>query len=77
MKFWQTAKPAFSNKINYKETINLINNGVTLSNDKEITKTLNKYFCDIAKKLSLAENLSTNELKVENFTDPVKLALEK
>ena len=76
-KFWQTVKPLFSDKINHRETINLIDNKVTLSNDEEIAETLNKYFCNIAKDLSLPENPSINEPSVELFTDPVILGLEK
>ena len=76
-KFWQTVKPLFSDKINHRETINLIDNEVTLSNDEEIAETFNKYFCNIAKNLSLPENPSIKEPSVELFTDPVILALEK
>ena len=42
-KIWQAVKPLFSDKINHRETINLIYNGVTLSNDEEIAETFNKY----------------------------------
>ena len=42
-KFWQTVKPLFSDKINLRETINLIDNEVTLSNDEETAETFNKY----------------------------------
>ena len=55
----------------------MIYNGVTLSNDEEIAETFNKYFCNIAKMLSLPENPSIKEPAVELFTDPVNLALEK
>ena len=34
---------------NHRETTNLINNEVTISNDEEIAETFNKYFCNIAK----------------------------
>ena len=64
-KFWQTVKPLFSDKINHRETINLIDNEVTLSNDEEIAETFNKYFCNIAKNLSLPENPSIKEPSVE------------
>ena len=77
IKFWKTVKPLFSDKINDVETINLTYNEVTLSNDEEIAETLNKYFCNIAKNLSLPKNPSVNEPSVELFTDPVILALEK
>ena len=53
------------------------NNGVTLSNDEEISETFNKCFCNIAETLSLPENASIKEPSVELFTDPVKPALEK
>ena len=39
--FWQTVKPPVSDKINHLEIINLIDNGVTLSYDKEIVETFN------------------------------------
>ena len=48
-----------------------------LSNDEEIAETFNKYFCSIAKNLSLPENTSIKEPSIEFFTDPVILALEK
>ena len=70
-------KTLFSDRINNKETINLIDNGINLCNDEEITETFNKSFCKIAKKLSLPENLSMKEPSVKLFTDPVKLHLEK
>ena len=61
-KFGQTVKPLFSDKINHRETINLIDNEVILSNDEEIAETFNKYFCNIAKNLSLPESPSIKEL---------------
>ena len=76
IKFWKTVKPLSSDKINHIETINLTYNEV-LSNDEEIAETLNKYFCNIAKDLSLPENPSINEPSVELFTDLVILGLEK
>ena len=76
-KFCRTVKPFFSDKINYRETINLIDNEVTSSNDEEIAETFNKYFCNITKNLSLPESPSIKEPSVELFTDPVILALEK
>ena len=54
----------------------MIDTGVALSNDKEIAETLNKYFCNVAKKL-LTENSSTKEVPVGLFSDHVKFSLEK
>ena len=76
-KFRQTVKPFYSDKINRRETINLIDNAVTLSNDEEIEETVNKYFCNFAKNSLLPENPSIKEPPVDFFTDPVILALEK
>ena len=75
--FVKPVKPLFSDKINHRETINLIDNEITLSNDEEIAETFNKYFCNIAKNISLPESPSIKEPSVEIFTDPVILALEK
>ena len=55
----------------------MIDNGVTLTTDEEIAETFNKYFCNIAKNLSLPENPCIKEPSVELFTDLVILALEK
>ena len=76
--FWQIVKPIFSDKINHREAINVIDSGVILSNDEEIAKTFNKYYCNTAKNLSLPENPSIKEPSVhELFTDPAILAFEK
>ena len=45
--FWKTVKPLFSNKMNHIETINLIDNGVTLSNNGEIPETFINIFVKI------------------------------
>ena len=50
---------------------------VTLSNNEEFAETFNKYFCNIAKNLSLAGSSSIKEPSVELFTDFVILASEK
>ena len=76
-KFWQTVKLLFSDKVIHRETINLIDNQITLSNDEEIAETFNKYFWNIAKNVSLPESPSIKEPSVELFSDPVILVLEK
>ena len=56
----------------------MIDNEIILSNDEEIAETFNKYFCNIAKNISLPESPSSiREPSAELFTDPVLLALEK
>ena len=64
-KFGQTVKPLFSDKINHRETIHLIDNEVILSNVEEIAETFNKYSCNIAKNLSLPEFSSIKEPSVD------------
>ena len=41
--FWETVKLLFSDKVNHIEVINLIDNGLTLSNDVKIAETFNKF----------------------------------
>lgn len=41
--------------------MNLIDNGVTISNDKQFAETLNKYTGNIAKHLLLPENSPIKE----------------
>ena len=55
----------------------MIDDGVTLSNNEEVAEKFYKYFCNIAKNWSLAENLFIKEPSVDFFTAPVKLALQK
>ena len=72
-RFWQTVKYLFSEKINRKETIDLIDIGVTLSNEEKIAEMFNNYFCNMAKSLSLPQNPFTKELSVELCNDLVNL----
>ena len=55
-KFWQAVKALFSDEINHKETVNLIDNGVTLFHEREIAEIF---------------NFPINEPLVELFTNPV------
>ena len=63
--------------MNHRKNIDLTDKGVTMSNDEKIAEIVNKYFCNIAKSLSLPENPSIKMSSGELFTDPVNLALEK
>ena len=55
----------------------MIGNEFTLSNDEEIPETFNKYFCKIAKNVSLPESLPIKKPSVELFAEPIIHALEK
>ena len=74
-KFWQTVRPLFSDEINHRETINLIDNEITLSNDEEIAETFNNCLCNIAKNFSLPGSPSIKEPSVELFLQNLALAL--
>ena len=76
MEYFANIKPLFYDKINRRETINFIDNEIILSKDEEIAETFNKYFCNIAKNISLSESPSIKEPSAELFTNPVILALE-
>ena len=42
--FWKSVKPYFSNKGSSSNKITLIENDVIITNDKVISKTMNKFF---------------------------------
>ena len=44
-KFWAKVKPLFSNKIKSTEYITLEENGKIISNDKELARIFNEFFC--------------------------------
>ena len=55
-KFWQKVKPLFSEKFRHKEISNLVENETITQNNKLIDDTFKKYFCNIAKHLSLLKD---------------------
>ena len=69
--FWYTVKQLFSDKINHKETINIIGHGVTLTNNEVIAEVFNNYFCNIVKNLSLLKGPSIKEQPLDFYTDHV------
>ena len=80
-KFWKTVKPLFSDKISYKETINLAVNDTILSDDQVVAHTFNNYFNNIVKNLLTVTNKNfpkeiTNGFNL-NFLDPVEAAILK
>ena len=77
-KFWQAVKPLFSDKINHNETINLIDNGVTWSNDEEIAKRSINVFVTLIKTYHYQRTLRLRKILLYlHYTDPVVLALRK
>ena len=51
--FWKSVKPYFSNKGSSSNKITLVENDAIITNDKVISKTMNKFFIDATKKLTL------------------------
>ena len=73
-KFRQAVKPLFSDKINHREAVNLIDNGVALSNGEEIAGTFN--FFSLNETLYRVNKL--NPKKASQATDIlVKIIKEK
>ena len=56
MKFWKTVQLPFSDKISYKEAINLIKKETILSDDQTVAVTFNNYFNNIVKNVLTLTN---------------------
>ena len=72
-KFWKIVKPLFSEKVNTKENIVLIDNNNIISSEAEIAEKLSAYFRNIVKEL----NIKVKEdllFYVSNINDPVERA---
>ena len=59
-KFWQKIKPLFSDKSNLKRSITLVENGLVISEKKEVAERLNNYFIE-----------AVANLEIEKFTSNV------
>ena len=51
--FWQTVKPAFSNKANSHRILNLVKKDTLIHDDKKTAQICNEYFSNIAQKLGV------------------------
>ena len=51
--FWQTVKPAFSNKENSHRIRNLVEKDNLIHDDKKTAQIFNEYFFNIAQKLGI------------------------
>ena len=58
-KFWQKIKPLFSDKSNLKRRITLVENGLVISEKKEVAETLNNYFIEAVADLEI-ERFASN-----------------
>ena len=75
-KFWQNAKPLFSNKVKAKTTIKLIENDETIDNEIKIAKIFNKYFVNTVKHLGILTEMESATF-TENSLSEVEMALKK
>ena len=75
-KFWKTVKPLFSDKISYKETINLAERDTILSDDQVVAGTFNNYFKNIVKSLLAVTNKNFPKEKINGFNSSLKDLVE-
>ena len=74
--FWKTIKPYFTDKCINNDNITLVENEETISENKEISETLNKFFSEVATNLNLPQ-YDDSTINVENIENPVARAVEK
>ena len=51
--FWKTVAPYFSDKGNKSSKTTLVENNITIANEKRVEELMNKYFINITKNLNL------------------------
>ena len=74
--FWITVKPLLSGKGVNTTKIYLVDGGKTVTEDKEVAKTLNQYFSTAVNSLDIFENKSLLT-ETGNLEDPVAIAIKK
>ena len=75
-KFWKILKPFFSNKGNYGNKIELVENEEIIDDDTKVAEELNNFFKTAVASLDIHGNLYTVE-NVENMSVPVEKAIKK
>ena len=75
-KFWKNVKPLFSDKLQSKNKIVLIEDETIISNDDEVAETMNEFFVSVTDSLGIKEN-SGYENATEGITDPIDEAVHK
>ena len=75
-KFWKILKPFFSNKGNYGNKIELVENEEVIDDDTKVAEELNNFFKTAVASLDIHGNLHTVE-NVENMSVPVEKAIKK
>ena len=74
MKFWNTVKPVFGNKVTTRNNITLIKNEKVVTSEIKSAKVFNKYFFDIVPKLDIKPIVSSrnNDLETGNLSTFIK-----
>ena len=72
--FWKTIKPQFTDKGINHDNITLVENEETVSDNKEISETLNNFFSEVVTNLPQYDDPTVN---VEDIYDPFARAVEK
>ena len=75
-KFWKTVKPIFSDKVQVKSSLTLIENGKMMSKDSEIAEIFNHHFATITDSLGISINESVL-LPTDGILDSVDKAVRK
>ena len=75
-KFWKILKPFFSNKGNYGNKIELVENEEIIDDNTKVAEELNNFFKTAVASLDIHGNLHTVE-NVENMSVPIEKAIKK
>ena len=74
--FWKNMKPFFSDKGPRSKKITLVSKGKILAEDQEVSETLNSFFKDAVKSLSIKENKDLLS-ETGDLNDPIDIAVKK
>ena len=74
--FWKTIKPLFTDKGVNHDNITLVENEETVSDNKEISETLNNFFSEVVTNLNLPQYHDPT-VNVDDNEDPVARTVEK
>ncbi len=75
-KFWKTVKPLFSDKVQVKSAITLVEDGKMVRKDSEIADIFNHFFANITESLWISVNEALM-LPVNDILDPIDKVIRK